>query len=186
MIRKTVMLCAMLMTALGSAQAHTCDFSRTWMQSSCERVARVADEGTWDLYVTGYGWHIDGYTDEYRRGLNAKSWGGGAGKHWTDANGHEDIIFALAFLDSHKHVEPIAGYARQWFTRPVMNGLSVGGGFMASVSARNDILHYMPFPIAAPMGSVRYRSASLMATLIPRIGGLNRGDVMFIWGRYEF
>jgi hypothetical protein len=33
---------------------------------------------------------------------------------------------------------------------------------------------------------VRYRKASVMGTIIPRIPGLNDGDVAFFWGRYEF
>ncbi|CCD35859.1 Lipid A acylation protein PagP,palmitoyltransferase [Candidatus Paraburkholderia kirkii UZHbot1] len=126
---------------------------------------RVANDGTWDLYLTGYGWHIDGYDDSSN--LNANSWGDGAGKHWTDANGNQDILFAFAFLDSHKNIQPI-------------------GGYFAGFTARSDVAHYLPVPLALPIGSVRYQRASVMATFIPRIPGINKGDVAFFWGRYEF
>jgi palmitoyl transferase len=161
-----------------------CNYSWNWMASACERVTRVAHDGTMDLYLTGYGWHIDGYDNASH--LNSNSWGGGAGKHWTDANGNEDILFAMAFSDSHKHVEPIAGYARQWFTNPLLGGLPLGGGFFAGITARDDFAHYLPVPLVLPIGSVRYRQTSIMATFIPRLPSANKGDVAFFWGRYEF
>lgn len=174
-------LCAPL---VGHAADGQCDYKRDWMASACERVTRVARDGTWDLYVTGYGWHIDGFDN--RKELNPWSYGGGLGKHWTDADGNEDILFAFAFSDSHHNVEPIGGYARQWYTKPVLGGLQAGGGFFVGVTARSDVAHYAPLPLALPVGSVRYRRASVMATIIPRIPGLNDGDVAFFWGRYEF
>lgn len=175
------MLCVPLAVRAGDRE---CDYQHDWLSSACERVMRVAHDGTWDLYLTGYGWHIDGYDDSSN--LNANSWGGGAGKHWTDANGNQDILFAFAFLDSHKNIQPIGGYARQWYTKPVLGGLSLGGGYFAGFTARSDIAHYLPVPLALPIGSVRYQRASVMATFIPRIPGINKGDVAFFWGRYEF
>ncbi|SDV51190.1 antimicrobial peptide resistance and lipid A acylation PagP [Chitinasiproducens palmae] len=155
-----------------------------WFDQTCQRISDVAHNGAWDLYVTGYGWHIDGYGDR-RHSLNANSYGFGVGKHLTGANGHQDMLFAFAFLDSHKNVQPIAGYARQWFTRPV-GDFSVGGGYFIGVTARQDILHYVPIPIGLPIGSLRYKRVSLMATFIPHLGSLNEGNLAFFWGRYEF
>ncbi|MGG1944461.1 antimicrobial peptide resistance and lipid A acylation PagP [Trinickia sp. NRRL B-1857] len=169
-----------------SAAAAQCGDSDGFYAAHCRRVVRVVGEGSWDLYLTGYGWHIDGYTSSYRASLNARSWGGGAGKHWTDARGDEDIVFAFVFLDSHDHLEPIGGYARQWYTRPVLGGLSLGGGYFIGVTARDDVLHYAPLPLALPIASIRYRKLSAMGTLIPRLGGLNKGDVAFFWMRYAF
>lgn len=164
-----------------------CDYSSAWLQGACGRVARVWNDGTWDAYVTGYGWHIDGFTAEERHAINAKSWGGGFGKHYTDANGNEDVLFFLVFLNSHDSPEPILGWARQWFTKPVLGGLSLGGGYFAGISARNDVAHYVPFPLVLPVVSLRYRKASLMGTFIPRLpGGANPGDLGFFWARYEF
>lgn len=166
--------------------AAACPPGDGYLGDGCRRVARVATAGSWDLYLTGYAWHIDGYSDEQRHALNAKSWGGGAGKHWTDERGNEDILFAFVFLDSHVRPEPIGGYARQWFTPPVLGGLSVGGGFFAGFTARKDVMSYLPVPLALPVASVRYRRASVMGAFIPHIPGANKGDVAFFWVRYEF
>jgi len=188
---RTTLVTVMLVTATtlqtAPLPAHAdCDYSTDWIARACSRVARVAHEGTWDLYLTGYGWHINGYTEERRQSLNSYSWGGGAGKHFTDENGNDDILFAFIFLDSHENPEPIGGWARQWYTKPVLGGLSVGGGYFVGFTARNDIAHYLPVPLALPIASLRYRNASLMGTFIPRIPGVNEGDVAFFWARYEF
>jgi hypothetical protein len=114
----------------------------------------------------------------------------GVGKHWTDESGNEDILFAFAFAfvfrDSHDHPEPIGGYARQWYTPPVLGGLALGGGYFAGLTARDDILSYFPVPLALPVASLRYGKASAMGTVVPRIPGVNKGNVGFFWGRYEF
>lgn len=175
------MLCAPLVACAADT---SCDYKWNWVSSACQRVTRVAKDGTWDLYLTGYGWHIDGYDESGN--INPNSWGGGAGKHWTDANGNQDILFGLVFLDSHEHIQPIVGYARQWYTKPVLGGLSLGGGYFLGITARSDIAHYLPVPLALPIGSVRYQRASIMATWIPRIPSISKGDVAFFWGRYEF
>jgi palmitoyl transferase len=171
---------------LPSARAAGCGSGPGFYHDTCLRIARVAAQGDWDFYATGYAWHIDGYSSSYRASLNANAWGAGLGKHWTDADGNEDVLFAFVFRDSHKHPEPIGGYARQWYTRSVLGGLSVGGGFFAGVTARQDIAHYLPVPIAAPIASVRYRHVSAMAAFMPRIPGFNKGDVAFFWARYAF
>lgn len=179
------LLCSPLCAPFAArADDTSCDYEWNWVSSACLRVTRVARDGTWDLYVTGYGWHINGYHN--RDELNPWSWGGGAGKHWTDADGNEDVLFAFAFSDSHHDFEPIAGYARQWFTKPVLGGLQAGGGYFIGVTARSDVAHYVPFPLVLPIGSLRYRRTSLMATFIPHMGTLNAGNLAFFWGRYEF
>lgn len=183
-IARLAVACVLFMPPLAQA---ACGASEGWIDSACRRVSHVSDDGAWDAYFTGYGWHFSGYGGAARRAeLNARSWGGGVGKHITDARGNEEIVFGMAFLDSHSHVQPIAGYARQWYTREVA-GMALGGGYFAGATARADILHYVPIPIVLPVGSLRFgKKASLMATLIPRIPGLNDGHVAFFWGRYSF
>jgi hypothetical protein len=44
----------------------------------------------------------------------------------------------------------------------------------------------VPVPVVLPVVSVRYRVVSLMGTVIPRIPGINKGDVAFFFGRVEF
>lgn len=164
----------------------TCDVDTSWVRSLCERAARTADQGTWDLYVFGYGFHFDRTKSEQVDPLNARSYGFGMGKHWAESSRSEDLLFAFAFLDSHDHIEPVVGYAHQWFTPPVLGGLQLGAGIAAGVTARNDILHYIPVPIAAPVVSLRYRRASIMATVIPRFGNIASASVVLTWLRVEF
>jgi palmitoyl transferase len=148
------MLCAPL--AARADDSKECDFKRDWMSSACQRVMRVVHDGTWDLYVTGYGWHIDGFSD--RSELNPWSYGGGAGKHWIDANGNEDILFAFAFSDSHHNFEPIGGYARQWYTKPVLGGLQAGGGFF--VGARRAATSLITCRCRSRCRSARYATGA--------------------------
>jgi palmitoyl transferase len=180
-LKNLLALCT-VMVSLQAASAN-CDFSSQWMTSFCTRISNITTYGTWDMYLTGYGWHVDGYSESE---INSNSWGGGAGKHFTDHNGNEDNLFLVVFLDSHKHLEPLGGYARQWFTDPVLGGLSLGGGFFAGFTAREDIAHYVPVPLVLPIGSLRYQKASIMATFIPRVPGVSKGDVAFFWARYQF
>src|SRR5579871_5043724 len=74
-----------------------------FIQSACAQIAKPYEDGSWDLYVTGYTWHT-GATFRGKH-LNAEAYGGGLGKHWTDENGHQDLLYAFAFLDSHKDIE---------------------------------------------------------------------------------
>ncbi len=159
----------------------------TFKYSVSEHVTKPYTQGSWDIYLLGYGWHSPaGYSEERRQELNTWSYGAGAGKRWSDANGNEDLLYAFAFLDSHKKVEPIAGYARQWFTAPIGGVLSLGAGFTLAITAREDILHYFPLPIALPIISAKIKNASLMATVVPRIGSINRGTTVLAWARYSF
>ncbi|MGI4858261.1 MAG: antimicrobial peptide resistance and lipid A acylation PagP [Janthinobacterium lividum] len=179
-----------LLLASGAARADTttplidCGPESNTLYNACLPLKRVAEEGQWDIFLTGYGWHINGY-DGRRQELNSRSWGGGFGKHWVDAKGNEDILFAFLFLDSHRDPEPLLGYSKQWYTPPVAD-FSLGGGYLVGVTARNDVAHYIPFPLALPVGSIRYKKASIMGTFIPRLGSANDGNLLFVWGRYEF
>ncbi len=169
--------------------ATLCEFSplahAQWSDYKCksteyanQHVVKTYQDGSWDLYLTGYTWH-SGATFS-KKNLNARAYGGGLGKHWTDENGNQDLIYAFTFLDSHKDLEPVVGYAHQWFTRPI-DSLSFGAGFTAGFTARADILHYLPIPLLLPVGSIRFNKFSLMTTIVPR----RRGAVGLIWGRYE-
>ncbi len=152
-----------------------------------KHVLRPYEQGQWDIYMLGYGWHSpDGYSRQRRKELNQRSYGAGAGRRWVDENGHEDLLYAFAFWDSHKKIEPIAGYARQWFTSPIGGVLSLGAGFTVAVTAREDILHYVPFPIILPIVSAKVHRASLMAAILPRLGSVSKGTTVLAWGRYSF
>ncbi len=156
-----------------------CNFINESAAATCQHVVRPYQKGSWDVYLTGYAWHA-GATFSGKK-LNAQSYGGGFGKHWTDENGHEDLLYTFVFLDSYKHVQPIAGYARIWFTKPI-GQMSVGGGLSIGLTGRADMLRYIPLPFILPVGTVRFNKFSLMGSMIPR----KRGAVGLIWARYQF
>ncbi len=151
-----------------------------------EHIMHTAREGASDLYISGYVWHApDGYTREDRQRLNARAYGGGFGKRRVNEHGHEESVYALVFLDSHDTPQPIAGYARQWFTPLIASSVSFGAGYTVALSARSDA-YYIPFPLVLPVATVRLNRFSLMTTGLPRIRwAVNiKGSVLFVWGRY--
>ncbi len=159
----------------------------TRLSAAKEHMLHIAREGDSDLYISGYVWHMpDGYTREHRRRLNAYAYGVGFGKRRVNEKGHEESVYAVVFSDSHYMPQPIAGYARQWFTLPIASSLSFGVGYTAALSARSDA-YYIPFPLILPLATVRFNRFSLMTTGLPRIRGfINiKGSVLFVWGRYE-
>src|SRR5260364_363980 len=72
----------------------------------------------------------------------------------------------LVFSDSHYDPQPIAGYARQWFTQPIASSVSLGAGYTVALSTRSDGW-YIPFPIILPLATVRFSRFSLMTTGLP-------------------
>ncbi len=177
--KKFFLLITTLAFQLPAFATEYCDFIDARVASACQHVVKPYQEGEWDLYLTGYAWHA-GATFSGKK-LHARSYGGGFGKHWTDANGHEDFLYVMGFADSYKHFQPIVGYARQWFTKPI-GPISLGGGFSVGMTARADIMHYLPLPYLLPVASVRVGKFSLMGSMLPR----RRGAVGLIWARYQF
>ena len=176
------MLCAPL--AVRADDNKECDFKRDWMSSACQRVMRVAHDGTWDLYIAGYGWHIDGFDN--RSELNPWSYGGGRGQaldRCERQRGHPLRVRFFGFASQLRTDRRLrTTVVHETGARRIAGGRRV----LRRRTARSDIAHYLPLPLALPIGSIRYRRASVMATIIPHIPGLNDGDVAFFWGRYEF
>ncbi len=177
-IKKTLCLMAVAFIFEWPMFAHASDSSPAWQSSVVGHVVQPYQDGSWDVYLTGCNWHTGATFSKTK--LNAKGFGGGMGKHWSDASGHQDMLYAFAFSDSYKHVQPVIGYARQWFTKP-MGPLSFGAGFTVGFTARSDMFHYLPLPMALPVFSMRVNKLSLMSTVIPR----RRGALGLIVARYE-
>jgi hypothetical protein len=177
---------AFLTTAVyaGSVPLFTCGDVSGLLSDRCNAARYVADQGSWDMYLTGYAWHIDGY-DGKRNQKNRYSWGGGAGKHWLNSEGNEEAIFAFVFMDSRHDPEPAVGYMYQWLAKNV-GGLNAGVGYFAGISARNDVLHYTPFPIVLPVASLSFGKVTFTGTFLPRIGSLNAGNLAFFFSRISF
>ncbi len=174
-----------LFLCLHNAYAHVkaiCGSSPTWFKSSCLRLHQIWTEGDNELYLPAYTWHNRYIYPAYRlHAYNENPWGGGLGKSFYDEDGDWHGLYAFAFLDSHKNVEPIVGYAFLKIARFNEN-TRAGAGFGILATARPDIFHNIPFPGVLPWVSFNYRKASLSATYIP--GSRKAGNVLFFIVKY--
>lgn len=135
-----------------------------------------------DLYLPLHIWHNPAfYSSAKLATYNEQPWGIGFGKHRYDAAGNWHALYAMAFLESHNDVEPIAGYAFQKIWRPAA-GWRLGAGFTAGVTLRSDY-HYLPIPVLLPLASLEYGRLAIQSTYIP--GGHGNGNVLFTWLRWE-
>lgn len=162
-----------------SAQHNTVyEHSPGWYKTARHRLHQIWTEGENELYLPGYAWHNRyTYAQEKINTYNEHPWGTGLGKSFYDETGDWHGLYAFAFLDSHKNVEPVVGYAflKVWH---INENTRFGGGYGLLVTARPDIFHNIPFPGALPWISFNYRKASLSATYIP--GSRGAGNVLFL------
>ena len=166
------------------ASAESCSGWPSWVAGACRRLHQIWTEGDNELYASGYAWHNRyTYSPEKIKTYNELAWGGGFGKGFYDEDGDWHGLSAIAFLDSHKNVEPAVGYAFLKMARLGEN-TRVGAGFSVLVTARPDLFNNIPFPGALPWLSLTYRRATLLATYIP--GSQGAGNVLFIMGKWTF
>ena len=174
-----------LFAGLQSASAQdkpVCASSPAWFKPACQRLHQVWREGDNELYLPTYAWHNRyTYSPEKISGFNEFPLGGGMGKSFYDEDGDWHGLYAFAFLDSHKNVEPVVGYAFLKVLH-VNENTRAGAGIGLLVTARPDIFHNIPFPGALPWVSFNYRKASLAATYVP--GSLGAGNVLFLILKY--
>ncbi|MCS6766984.1 MAG: lipid IV(A) palmitoyltransferase PagP [Candidatus Protistobacter heckmanni] len=171
--------------AVGAAPAHAEQgWFGDWLDSAKQETRTLWNQGQEDLYVPLHTHHMRfAYDADKIKDYNENPWGIGYGRGIQDADGRWRGLYAMAFLDSHNKVEPIAGYGSLWqFAQ--LGDLRLQGGYTVFVTARQDILHYMPLPEILPLAGVNYKKLSLMATYIP--GGRNNGNVLFIFSKYSF
>ncbi|MDQ8032111.1 lipid IV(A) palmitoyltransferase PagP [Bordetella genomosp. 1] len=166
------------------ASAGACDVSVGWMQRACNRIDQIWTTGDNDLYVTGWAWHNRSmYSAKKIREFNEAALGGGYGRSIFDEDGDWQGLYAMAFLDSHSRPQPIAGYGFLKIAR-VSQNWRLGAGYTAFLTAREDIMSYIPFPGVLPLVSAGYRDAMLFATYIP--GKEGTGNVLFVFGKWTF
>jgi len=181
LVRRAV--CTAVLAAAPLA-AQACDNMPSWAQSACQRLDQIWTEGNTDLYVSGYAWHNRSmYSASKIRSFNELAWGGGLGKSIYDEDGDWQGLYAMAFLDSHRKVEPIAGYGFLKIGNVGQN-FKLGAGYTVFMTARHDIMSYVPFPGILPLVGAGYKDAMLYATYIP--GGRGNGNVLFMFGRWQF
>ncbi|MFN4236174.1 MAG: lipid IV(A) palmitoyltransferase PagP [Vogesella sp.] len=167
-----------------SAHAVTCGNSDSWLDKGCRRAEQVMQQGETGVYVTGYAYHLRSmYSEEKIKSFNERAWGGGIGKSLYDEDGDWHGVYAIAFLDSHKHVEPAAGYAYQSMV-PIGGRWQLGGGFTAFLTSRTDTLKGFPVPVVLPLASLQYRKSAVMASFMP--GPKGNGNVLFVFGRIAY
>ena len=147
-----------------------------------ESVSRTWASEQTELYIPINTWHNrNSYSAEEIDRFNERPWGLGAGKYRYDEDGDWHGIYAFAFLDSNNDVEPIAGYGYQKVWQATDN-VRIGIGYTAGVTLRASI-HYAPFPVLAPLFSIKYKRVALQSTYI--LGGNGYGNILFSWLRVE-
>lgn len=152
----------------------------SFLKPSCHRLQQIWYEGNTELQIPAYAWHNRFYYSNHRR-YNEHPWGGGLGKSFYDEDGDWHDLYAFAFLDSHKNVEPIAGYGFE-----KMLALSpesgVGIGYTVFLTSRPDIIHSIPFPGILPLVGITYQRASVTFIYVP--GRQNIGNVLFVLAKW--
>lgn len=139
--------------------------------------------GQTELYFTGYAWHNRyTYTKKKIDKYNELAWGGGIGKAIFDKNHNQHSVYAFAFLDSHKDVEPIAGYAFLK-TIPFNEQNYLGLGFTVFITARSDLFDNYPFPGLLPWVGIGLNKLTFIATYIP--GAKGAGNVLFMLVKWQ-
>ncbi|PJD93478.1 MAG: phospholipid:lipid A palmitoyltransferase [Legionella sp.] len=159
-----------------------CPEGHSYFKYACQRLHQIWLEGSSDLYLSGYAWHNRMvYPPEKINKYNEQAWGGGLGKGFIDEKNNWHGLYAFAFLDSHKNVEPVAGYAFiklfNW-----SQAIKPGLGYTVLVTGRPDLNKGIPFPGALPLAFFMYKKATLAATYIP--GFSDNGNVLYLFAKY--
>ncbi len=159
----------------------------TWVASQCRNLKTAWYQGRPTVYASGYTWHDPGtYTQEKLDELTSNAWGGGYGWAITDDKGDSYSWLAMTFKDSHNKFSTMFGWASMTYF-PAQSDYAVGIGYSAFLVSRSDILSYVPFPAALPVGSVKVKGFEVMGTFIPKLNnGINHGNVAYFFARYQF
>lgn len=164
--------------------SNSCAHWLSFLKPACKRLHHIWVDGNSDLYLSGYAWHNRyTYRPEKINSYNEAAWGTGLGKGLFNEKGDWEGIYALAFLDSHSHVEPAVGYAFLKVAHLGQN-LRAGIGYTVLITQRADIFDGIPFPGALPWASVFYKNLALSATYIP--GAVGAGNVLYVVGKITF
>lgn len=152
-----------------------------WLRRAWDGSKRIWSQGTWDLYLSGYVWHLPfAYSPERQAELNDLAWGGGLGKTLTDEQDNQRSLYFLATKDSYYKWQFMAGYT--WMARwKIANSrFRFGAGYTAFLMARNDYLNYIPIPVLLPLVNAGTNRFSLFGTYVPV------GNVFYFFGRLSF
>jgi len=140
------------------------------LQGLWDGTKHIWNEGTQDIYVSGYFYHTPyGFSHEKRDEYNDNAWGGGYGRTLTEDNLNQRMLYGIIATDSHRKRMYLAGYA--WLARwPFIGGLRVGAGYSALLISHSTSTNYWPVPLLAPVASIGTDNAAIYATYFNAIG----------------
>jgi len=166
------------LTAFADDQVSTSIWSRTQ-----DSLSQTWQSENYELYVPINTWHNRNfYSKEKIDSFNEQPWGLGIGKYrFDDDDGDWNSLYVMAFQDSHRDIEPLAGFGFQKIWRPIEN-LRLGAGYTVGITMRED-MHYIPLPGILPLVSVEYEQVALQSTYVP--GGYGHGNILFTWLRWQ-
>lgn len=168
--------------ALADEEGAHCNHWLSFFKPVCERLRQVWTEGRDELYFSGYAWHNRyTYRPEKINSFNEEAWGGGLGKGLYDEKGNWHGLYAIGFLDSHRHIEPAVGYS-YLKVASFTEDLKAGIGYTVLVTSRVDIYNSIPFPGILPWASIMYKKGTIVTTYIP--GAAGAGNVLYILFKY--
>ena len=177
-------LSAIAMISLLSPPAALADegaVNSTWSYVK-DTLSQTWSADDYEIYVPINVWHNRSYySSEKIDQYNEHPWGLGIGKYRFDNDGDWHGLYVMAFSDSHKDIEPIAGYGFQKMWRPGED-FRIGAGYTVGVTLREDF-NYLPLPVIAPIASVEYKQLALQSTYI--FGGEGNGNILFTWLRWQ-
>lgn len=163
-----------------AATQYECAHTPVLFKHACQRLQQIWYTGKNELNVPAYAWHNRYYYSNHKD-YNENPWGGGLGKSFYDEDGDWHGLYAFAFLDSHKNIEPIAGYGFEKMLH-FNDKTAIGAGYTLLVTSRPDILHSIPFPGILPLVAITHRRATLMFIYVP--GKENIGNVLFVLAKW--
>jgi palmitoyl transferase len=159
---------------------------REMFSSKLSSINEATRAGDWELYFTGYAWHLPyKYHDATRERLNETTWGGGFGRTLKDEDGDRHSVYVMAFSDSHRDLQLNVGYAWQRYWRATRH-LSFGAGYLAFFFSREDVANHLPIPALLPCVSLQYSGLEVIGLFVPRVSRDIKGDVLFVYLRMPF
>jgi len=166
------------------ARAVECADFWEWVNKGCRRVVDTYSNGSNELLVSGYAWHMPWtWTADRRAEENENAWGAGWARSVEQPDGDTESVFFLVFQDSHRNAQFNLGYSwtTYWGER---ENVQPGLGFTAMIIQRPDIASGVPVPVVLPLFTLRYQKVELLTTFIPTLGGgVNHGSVLYVFGR---
>lgn len=165
-----------LLLAVSNAHAWECKEWGEWFADRCIGTKEAWKEGDWNLFIPFYTWHAP-YQYNNRDEQNDFPLGGGIVRS-VEKGPNTDMLYAMAFQDSHYKPMYVAGYGYlyDWGKQESFHS---GVGFSVFLFSRSDD-NYIPIPGIAPIASAGFSRVSVMGTYLPIIG------VSMLWARVKF